>query len=144
MATAAAADGPGGSSSGSSGGGGGSGRGNVVLVSTDAAARGIDLPGVTHVVQADFALNAVDFIHRIGRTARADRGGKVTSLVLPEASVLAAALRAYVEEGRPLEGAFSRNRSFSKKVRKYGTFVPRGEEGPGGRGEGGGGADARQ
>lgn len=115
------------SDSGSSNGSGSSG--NVVVVSTDAAARGIDLPDVTHVVQADFATNAVDFIHRIGRTARADRGGKVTSLVLPEASVLAAALRAYVEEGKPVEGCFSRNRSFSRKVKRYGGFVPRGEVG---------------
>lgn len=50
----------------------GSGGGRV-LVCTDAAARGLDLPAITHVVQADFADNAVDFLHRIGRTARGDR-----------------------------------------------------------------------
>ena len=44
-----------------------------VLVSTDAAARGLDLEGVRHIVQADFAENAVDFLHRIGRTARGSR-----------------------------------------------------------------------
>lgn len=44
-----------------------------VLVCTDAAARGLDLTTITHVVQADFADNAVDFLHRIGRTARGDR-----------------------------------------------------------------------
>ena len=37
--------------------------------------------------------------------------------------------------GLPVEGAFSRNRSFRNKLKKYGTFVPRGQEGP---------ADARQ
>ena len=37
-----------------------------VLVCTDAAARGIDLPSVGHVIQADFATCAVDFVHRIG------------------------------------------------------------------------------
>jgi len=36
-----------------------------VLVCTDSAARGIDIPGVTHVVQADFAATAVDFLHRV-------------------------------------------------------------------------------
>ncbi len=51
-----------------------------VMVCTDAAARGLDIQGVTHVVQADFAPNAIDFIHRIGRTGRAHRSGKVTSL----------------------------------------------------------------
>ena len=36
----------------------------TVLVCTDSAARGIDIPGVTHVVQADFAATAIDFLHR--------------------------------------------------------------------------------
>ena len=40
------------------------------LVCTDSAARGVDIPGVAHVVQAEFAGNAVDYLHRIGRTAR--------------------------------------------------------------------------
>ena len=40
-------------------------REGVVLVCTDAAARGLDIPGVTHVVQAEFAPSAVDFIHRV-------------------------------------------------------------------------------
>jgi hypothetical protein len=150
-AVARAAGGSGGGSGETGGGGeigrgGGGGGGNVVVVSTDAAARGIDLPGVTHVVQADFATNAVDFLHRIGRTARAAAGGRVTSLVAPEAAVLADALRSHVEEGRPVEACFSRNRSFSRKVKRYGGFVPRGEAGAGaGSGGGGGrGADAER
>jgi ERCC4-related helicase len=40
-------------------------REGVVMVCTDAAARGIDIPDVTHVVQADFAASAVDFLHRV-------------------------------------------------------------------------------
>ena len=36
------------------------------MVSTDAAARGIDIPNITHVIQADFAASAVDFLHRVG------------------------------------------------------------------------------
>jgi superfamily II DNA/RNA helicase len=51
-----------------------------IMVCTDAAARGIDIQDITHVVQADFAPNTIDFIHRIGRTGRADKAGKVTSL----------------------------------------------------------------
>jgi hypothetical protein len=102
---------------------------NAVMVSTDAAARGIDIPDVMHVVQADFATNAVDFLHRIGRTARAGREGKATSLYMPETATLAEVLQRYIEAGEPIEGAFSRNRSFSKKVKEYGKFVPRGEAG---------------
>jgi superfamily II DNA/RNA helicase len=107
-----------------------SSSGNLLLVSTDAAARGIDLPLVTHVIQADFASNAVEFLHRVGRTARAGRAGKVTSLYGRADTVLAEALRRYVREGRPVEECFSRNRSFSRKVKRYGGFVPRGQEGP--------------
>ena len=46
---------------------------------------------------------------------------------MPNHSVLAEAIKAAVDAGEPVEGAFSRNRSFSKKVKKYGKYVPRGE-----------------
>lgn len=49
-----------------------------VLVCTDKAARGVDFRSVDHVVQVDFALNAVDYIHRNGRTGRAGAAGRVT------------------------------------------------------------------
>eukprot|EP00878_Enallax_costatus_P033221 GHUV01036621.1.p1 GENE.GHUV01036621.1~~GHUV01036621.1.p1 ORF type:complete len:123 (+),score=27.00 GHUV01036621.1:226-594(+) len=103
--------------------------GNVVMVSTDAASRGIDLPNITHVIQADFAMTAIEFLHRVGRTARAGRDGKVTSFYSPSDRVLAEAIMQYVAEGRPIEECFSRNRSFSNKVKKYGKFVPRGQKG---------------
>lgn len=96
-------------------------------MATDAAARGLDVPGLAHVVQAHFAANAIDFLHRVGRTARAGTAGRVTSLVAPGAADLAAAVRGAVEEGAPLEGAFSRKRSFRRKLRRYGEYVPRGQ-----------------
>lgn len=65
-------------------------------------------------------------ICRVGRTGRAGTEGKVTSLYLPHQAILAEAIRAAMEAGQPVEGAFSRNRSFAKKVRKYGKYVPRG------------------
>ena len=37
----------------------------MVMVCTDAAARGIDIPHITHVVQSSFAASAVDFLHRV-------------------------------------------------------------------------------
>jgi superfamily II DNA/RNA helicase len=103
--------------------------GNVVVVTTDAMARGVDLSAISHVIQADFASTATDFLHRIGRTARAASGGKVTSLYRPAHQVLAETLQQYIEQGRPVEDCFSRNRSFSKKVKKFGKFVPRGQGG---------------
>ena len=76
----------------------GGGRG-VVLVCTDAAARGIDLPRVGLVVQADFATSAVDFLHRVGRTARAGRAGTVASLYGPDSEALVQAIRSNIDAG---------------------------------------------
>lgn len=56
--------------------------GNVrVLVATDVAARGIDVPGISHVVNFDLPKSPEDYVHRIGRTGRAGRNGLAISLV---------------------------------------------------------------
>jgi superfamily II DNA/RNA helicase len=52
-----------------------------VLVATDVAARGIDVPNITHVVNYDLPKFAEDYVHRIGRTGRAGRNGLAISLV---------------------------------------------------------------
>ncbi|GIL43298.1 hypothetical protein Vafri_1083, partial [Volvox africanus] len=99
----------------------------TVMVCTDAAARGLDVQGITHVVQADFAPNTIDFLHRIGRTARAGNSGRVTSLYRDRNRPLVEVIRKYISEGVPLEAAFSRARSFSRKLKRMGgVFVPRG------------------
>jgi superfamily II DNA/RNA helicase len=57
-------------------------RGQVrVLVATDVAARGIDVPTITHVVNYDLPKFPEDYVHRIGRTGRAGRNGLAISLV---------------------------------------------------------------
>jgi len=57
-------------------------RGNVkVLVATDVAARGIDVPTITHVFNYDLPKFPEDYVHRIGRTGRAGRNGQAISLV---------------------------------------------------------------
>ena len=55
-----------------------------VLIATDIAARGIDVPEITHVVNFDMPHTAEDYIHRIGRTARAEASGRASSLAAPE------------------------------------------------------------
>ncbi|MCL6263073.1 MULTISPECIES: DEAD/DEAH box helicase [Craterilacuibacter] len=51
-------------------------RGRIkVLVATDVAARGIDVPTITHVINYDLPKQAEDYVHRIGRTGRAGRDG---------------------------------------------------------------------
>lgn len=52
-----------------------------VLVATDIVARGIDIDGVSHVVNYDFPVNPEDYIHRIGRTGRAEHQGEAISFV---------------------------------------------------------------
>ncbi|KAG0346203.1 RNA helicase [Podila humilis] len=75
-----------GSNSSSSGGGGNNSAGKQIpggkiLISTDIASRGIDTTVVQHVVLYDFPVTIVDYLHRVGRTARGGRGGRATSLV---------------------------------------------------------------
>jgi ATP-dependent RNA helicase RhlE len=55
-----------------------------VLVATDIAARGIDVPEIAHVVNFDLPHTPEDYIHRIGRTARAEATGQATSFATPE------------------------------------------------------------
>ena len=52
-----------------------------VLVATDVAARGIDIPGITHVINFDAPRQAEDYVHRIGRTGRAGRTGIALTLL---------------------------------------------------------------
>src|SRR3569833_222098 len=55
-----------------------------VLVATDIAARGIDVDGISHVVNYDFPMHVEDYVHRIGRTGRAHAGGGAVGCVTPE------------------------------------------------------------
>ena len=55
-----------------------------VLVATDIAARGLDIAGVSHVVNYDVPENAEDYVHRIGRTGRAQSTGDAYTLVTEE------------------------------------------------------------
>jgi len=52
-----------------------------VLVATDVAARGLDLPGIDHVINYDLPASADDYVHRIGRTGRIGNTGIATTLV---------------------------------------------------------------
>ena len=103
-----------------------------VLVCTDIASRGLDVPQVDHVVMFDFPLNPIDYLHRAGRTARGlnsgnhvsrqsggtKRGeGKVTALVTKRDRVLASAIEGAVQRGESLEGLSSRKSDYEAGAR---------------------------
>jgi len=54
------------------------------LIATDIAARGIDVPGISHVINFELPDVAESYVHRIGRTARAGKAGVAISLVAPD------------------------------------------------------------
>jgi ATP-dependent RNA helicase RhlE len=54
------------------------------MVATDIAARGIDVAGVSHVINYDVPENPEDYVHRIGRTGRAQAVGDAFTLATPE------------------------------------------------------------
>ena len=99
--------------------------GSSVLVCTDIASRGLDVPQVDQVVMFDFPLNSIDYLHRAGRTARglsksgnSSRGeGKVTALVTKRDRVLASAIEGAVQRGESLEGLSSRKSDYEKGAR---------------------------
>ena len=55
-----------------------------ILVCSDVAARGLDIPNLSHVFNYDVPINAEDYVHRIGRTGRAGNKGHAYSIALPE------------------------------------------------------------
>jgi len=55
-----------------------------VLVATDIAARGIDVEGISHVINFDFPMHPEDYVHRIGRTGRAEAIGDAISFITTE------------------------------------------------------------
>jgi len=70
-----------------------------VLVATDIAARGIDVDGISHVVNYDFPMHVEDYVHRIGRTGRAHAVGDAISFVTAEDHSELRALERFIGRG---------------------------------------------
>ena len=79
-------------------------RGRVrVLVATDVAARGIDVQGISHVINYDLPRQAEDYVHRIGRTGRAGRTGTAISLVNAADRAQVRSIERYTAQRIPVE-----------------------------------------
>ncbi len=70
-----------------------------VLVATDIAARGIDVDGISHVVNYDFPMHSEDYVHRIGRTGRAQAIGDAISFVSGEDQGALRSLERFIGRG---------------------------------------------
>lgn len=95
-----------------------------VLVATDIAARGIDVDGISHVVNYDFPMHSEDYVHRIGRTGRAHAVGDAISFVTPEDHGELRALERFIGRGIVRKKAEGFN---------YGAAAPAGNSGEGER-----------
>jgi ATP-dependent RNA helicase RhlE len=72
-----------------------------VLVATDIAARGIDVEGISHVINFDFPPHHEDYVHRIGRTGRAKAVGEAVSFVSKEDQGSLRSLERFIGRGIP-------------------------------------------
>lgn len=98
-----------------------------ILVATDVAARGLDIPHIQHVVNFDLPQVPEDFIHRIGRTARAGAEGEAISFVSPQEGSKWHAIEMLMDptmkgSSMPNKGAAKRRKSSGKSFdKKKGT-----------------------
>lgn len=78
-----------------------------VLVATDVAARGLHIPDVSHVFNFDLPQDAEDYVHRIGRTARAGASGKAISFACEEYAFSLSEIEEYIGHKIPMESIAS-------------------------------------
>ncbi len=75
-----------------------------ILVASDVAARGLDIPAVSHVFNFDVPTHAEDYVHRIGRTGRAGREGAAFTIVTKHDEKLLSAIEKLIGKPIPWEG----------------------------------------
>ena len=73
-----------------------------MLVATDVAARGLHIPGVSHVFNYDLPFDAEDYVHRIGRTARLGEQGDAISFACDEYAMSLPDIEAFIEQKIPV------------------------------------------
>jgi ATP-dependent RNA helicase RhlB len=113
-----------------------------ILVTTDVASRGLHIPDVSHVINYDLPQDAEDYVHRIGRTARAGAFGDALSFACEEYSFSLPDIEQYIGHSIPREAmdtSLMPELAPSEKRERYRPLHPGGRSGGGGRRSGGGG-----
>jgi ATP-dependent RNA helicase RhlB len=113
-----------------------------ILVTTDVASRGLHIPDVSHIVNYDLPQDAEDYVHRIGRTARAGAFGDAISFACEEYSFSLPDIERYIGHGIPREAmdpALLVKPAPPEKRERHRPIHPGGRSGGGGRRGGGGG-----
>jgi ATP-dependent RNA helicase RhlE len=72
-----------------------------ILIATDIAARGIDVAGIGRVINYDLPHTVEDYVHRVGRTARADADGHASSFAAPEERAQLHAIERHIGSSLP-------------------------------------------
>ena len=89
-----------------------------LLVASDVAARGLDIPAVSHVFNFDVPHHADDYVHRIGRTGRAGRAGTAISIVTSLDNKSIAAIERLIGQNiPPAEGDYAVHVGFVRRER---------------------------
>ncbi len=96
-----------------------------LLVASDVAARGLDIPDVSHVINYDVPTHAEDYVHRIGRTGRAGRSGVAYSIVCPDDEKYLTAIEALIQRkidwlGDPIDFEAARSERKARRGQKSG------------------------
>ena len=97
------------------------------LIASDVAARGLDIPDVSHVFNFDVPIHAEDYVHRVGRTGRAGREGHAFTMVTREERSISLPLIALIKKDIPyfeLPGGHCRTREIPKRARPAAVGQP--------------------
>ncbi|MGP3696191.1 DEAD/DEAH box helicase [Rhodobacter sp. NSM] len=99
-----------------------------LLVASDVAARGLDIPAVSHVFNFDVPTHPEDYVHRIGRTGRAGRKGKAYTIAVPSDEKHVIAIESLVKQPIP-RGEMPEGFSLEDRPDRPDRESPRGERG---------------